>query len=147
MIADILEAARQYLEQKTGLNVLWDPQPVKSAKPHLRLTYTGCEDQGDGHDRLSFQASILGAGSGPGKFLESVIQASLALNDLYKDGKCRSDIKIGEYAVRLSFLQTASSNGQFVQNENPETETSTWAYVWQEPRVFTLDFDSRLRRH
>ena len=146
MIADVLEAARKYLEEKTGLNVLWDPQPVKSAKPHLRLTYTGCEDQGEGHDRLTFQASILGAGSGPGKFLESVIEASLAVNDLYKDGGNRVDLNVNGNTVRLSFPSLTASTGQFVQNDPTEAETSTWAYIWQEPRVFTVDFDSNLRR-
>lgn len=146
MVSDVLEAARKWLEERTGLKVVWDPQPVKTAQPHLRLTYTGCDDQGEGHDRLTFQASILGAGSGPGKFLESVIEASLAINDLYKDCGCHADIEVKGLKARLSFPHIASSNGQFVQNDPTETETSTWAYIWQEPRVFTLDFDTRLRR-
>ena len=80
----ILDSAARWLTEKTGLPVLYDPQPLRSAEPHLRLTFMGSENFGKGAFAVKFQISILGAGDGPGAYLDSIIKASVRLSRLYE---------------------------------------------------------------
>lgn len=144
MTKEVLEAARTCLKQLTGLDILMDPQPLTSSKPHLRLTFTGTGDAGETHDLLYFQLSIVGAGDGPDVYLPKVINASLAIADLYRNAYV--DFKANEaLSVRIGFPDTLSNSGQFVRQGEEETENSSWAYVYTEPHVITLDFNRSLR--
>lgn len=148
---EILETVRGYLSRQTQLKVIMDPQPVKSAEPHLRLTFVGSSNQGATHCVVSFQLSIVGAGDGPEVFLDRIIEASLAVSDLYNstlhDGRRYEDIKLasGRGTFRVNFPDTINNSGQFVQNDGIETETSTWAYVYAEPHVLDVTFKRALR--
>lgn len=148
---EILETVRGYLNRQTKLKVIMDPQPVKNAEPHLRLTFTGSNNQGATHCVVSFQLSIVGAGDGPEVFLDRIIEASLAVSDLYNstlhDGRRYEDIKLasGRGTFRMNFPDTINNSGQFVQNDGLETETSTWAYVYAEPHVLDVTFKRALR--
>ena len=66
MMNKILSTTASWLQKKTGLPVLYDPQPLRSAEPHLRLTFMGTEYWGKKTFAAKFQISILGAGDGPG---------------------------------------------------------------------------------
>lgn len=144
MTKEVLNAAKSYLKEATGLDVLMDPQPLTSSQPHLRLTFIGTGDAGETHDELHFQISIVGAGDGPDVYLPRVINASLVVADLYR--KRSVDFKVNEaYSIRIGFPEIVSNSGQFVRQGEDETENSTWAYVYTEPHVVTIDFNRSLR--
>ena len=142
---------KDHLGKETKLKVIMDPQPVKSAEPHLRLTFVGSGNQGATHCVVSFQLTIVGAGDGPEVFLDRIIEASLAVSDLYNsdlhEGKRYADIKLtsGRGSFRVNFPDTINNSGQFVQNDSTETETTTWAYVYTEPHVMDVVFKRALR--
>lgn len=148
---EVLDAIKEYLRLETGLKVIMDPQPIKSAEPHLRLTFVGSGNQGATHCVVSFQLTIVGAGDGPEVFLDRIIDASLAVSDLYNsdlhEGKRYADLKLasGRGTFRVTFPDTISSSGQFMQNDGTETEVSTWAYVYTEPHVMDVVFKRALR--
>ncbi len=63
MIGEILRRAQEYLSQKLEALVIYDPQPVQQAEPHVRLTFTGSGDQGS-LSTINFQLSLVAAGDG-----------------------------------------------------------------------------------
>ena len=73
---EIIDMLKDHLGKETKLKVIMDPQPVKSAEPHLRLTFVGSGNQGATHCVVSFQLTIVGAGDGPEVFLDRIIEAS-----------------------------------------------------------------------
>lgn len=142
-IASALEALAYWLAQETGLVALFDPQPVKGAEPHARLTLVGTEDRGDGPIDVKFQLNVIGAGDGPDVFLPSVIGASCRVNDLYNpclhEGRRTTGILTKEgTALQVGFPAFSDATGQFVQNEANEGETGMWRYVYTEPHYITL---------
>ena len=148
---EILDAVREHLRQATNLKVIMDPQPIKSAEPHLRLTFVGSGNRGASDCVVSFQLTIVGAGDGPEVFLDHIIGASLAVNDLYNadlhEGRRYADIKLisGRGSFRVNFPDTINNSGQFVQNDGTDTEVSIWAYVYTEPHVMDVVFKRALR--
>lgn len=148
---EIIDMLKGYLKQETKLKVIMDPQPIKGAEPHLRLTFVGSGNQGASHCTVSFQLTIVGAGDGPEVFLDRIIEASLAVSDLYNsdmhEGRRYADIKLvsGRGSFRVNFPDTINNSGQFVQNDSIEGETSVWAYVYTEPHVIDVVFNRALR--
>lgn len=140
---EALDALIRYLEEHTGRKVLQDPQPLRSAEPHIRLTYTGCTDQGSGYVELSFQLAILGAGDGPDVFLDEIIKTSIAVMRLY-GCKPYEDIKLTKGSVRIAFPDVMNNTGQFVNNDGTMGETVQWAYVYSEPHYITLTLKETL---
>lgn len=142
-IADALEGLAYWLTQETGLSALFDPQPVKSAEPHVRLTLTGTEDRGDGPVDVRFQLNVIGAGDGPDVYLPSVIAASCRVNDLYnpclRDGRRYADLlSPSGTELRILFPPIGDMTGQFSQNDVDEGEARQWRYVYTEPHYITL---------
>lgn len=142
-ITDALEGLSYWLTQETGLPTLYDPQPVKTAQPHVRLTLTGTEDRGDGPVDVRFQLNVIGAGDGPDVYLPAVIMASCRVNDLYnphlRDGRRYADLTSpGGTEIRILFPPVGDTTGQFVQNDMDDGETRQWRYVYTEPHYINL---------
>ena len=138
----IMKAVEAELEAITGLKVLWDPQPVRSAEPALRLTFIGTEEKGVGCTRVSFQLSLIGAGDGPDVFLPSLISASVNLDRAYNSCINRRqyvDIEAEGVRSRMCFEAGLTASGTFSQNENKVVETNQWSYLWTEPRYVALE--------
>ncbi len=148
---EVLDAVTAHLKKETGMKVIMDPQPIKSAEPHLRLTFVGSGNLGASHCVVSFQLTIVGAGDGPEVFLDRIIEASLAVGDLYNkelhEGRLYVDLQLASSrgVIRANFPDTINNSGQFVQNDNIEGETSAWAYVYTEPHVMDVVFKRALR--
>ena len=137
----VLEAVAKQLTQETKLKVLFDPQPVKSAEPHLRLTYIGSQSYGPDSEGFDFQLSLVGSGDGPDVFLPALLTASAKLDSLYDkcEGPLFRDLKIDSTTyVRMTFVTGLIATGSFTQNEMKIVETNQWSYLWQEPRQMTL---------
>lgn len=143
MIQQILDAAALYLESETGAKVLYDPQPVRKAEPHIRLTYMGAEDKGIGAFCLNFQLSLVGAGDGPGVYLAKIIELSLKLTDLYNPCRHRQDVSIplkdGGYVKLLLISSGVQATGVFSQNEQTQVETAQWNYLFTESRYISIE--------
>lgn len=138
----VMRAVEAELEALTGIRVLWDPQPVRSAEPSLRLTFIGSEEKGMGCTRLSFQLSLIGAGDGPDVFLPSLISASVNLDRIYNsciNGRQYLDIEAEGIRTRMCFETGLTASGTFSQNENKVVETNQWSYLWTEPRYIALE--------
>lgn len=135
---EALDAAIAWLKQETGYGVLFDPQPIRSAEPHLRLTFTGATDRGSGYVSLAFQLSIVGAGDGPEIFLEEIILASAAVAQLY--GRCPPyvDLELKKGSARLDFPAVQNMTGTFTPNDGMMGETMQWAYAYVEPHFVTM---------
>lgn len=144
MIQDILESARTTLERLLSATVIYDPQPVKDAEPHVRLTFTGSGNQGS-LDTISFQLSVVASGDGPDVFLRELVLLSLRVQDLFNRTLSRIDLTLGDGSVaRLFFKPLATgSAGQFVENEN-DTERR-WRYTYVEAHIITVSFPREQR--
>lgn len=136
----ILDSAARWLTEKTGLPVLYDPQPLRSAEPHLRLTFMGSENFGKGAFAVKFQISILGAGDGPGAYLDSIIKASVRLSRLYEG--CADDrnteLVCNGRKIRMTLCSGLVATGSFTANTEKEVETNQWSYVFSEVRQMQL---------
>ncbi len=135
---EALDLAKDYIEKETLRKVLLDPQPLRTAEPHLRLTFVGATDQGDGYVTLSFQLGIVGAGDGPEVFLEEIIKSSVAVMRLYGCRRCKDLALSTGRTARLAFPDVMNNSGQFAQNDGTMGETVQWAYVYSEPHFVTL---------
>lgn len=140
-LKEMMDQVKQILKDKSGLDVVFDPQPVRTAAPSLRLTYLGSEHYGIGHSLLKWQLSLIGAGDGPDVYLSSVIAASLRLEALYDrcKGAQHIDFPVGKYTARLCFEETVTPTGSFSQNGEKIVETGQWTYLWTEPRYITVN--------
>lgn len=140
LLKRILDEAAAALSQRVGLSVLYDPQPVRTGEPSLRLTYMGSEDGGRGHMVLKWLVSLTGAGDGPDVYLPRVIGASLRLESLYD--RCRSlgfiDLDVDGTKARMSFVAGLVATGSFSQNEMKVVETGQWSYLWTEPKYISI---------
>ena len=146
MIKEILEALKQNLTELFGVKVLFDPQPVKLAEPHVRLTFSGSGDQGDTTDVLRFQLSVIAAGDGPEVFLSSVIGVSLTVHDICKKhNPGYYQFTHEEKKIRMHFEVSGVSTGQFVQNAQDENEQSQFRYTYVEPHSVVISFNNSLR--
>lgn len=135
---EALDLAVAYIEKQTKRRVLLDPQPLRTAEPHLRLTFVGAADNGSGYVALSFQLGIVGAGDGPDVFLEEIVKSSIAVTRLY-GCKRYEDLRLSNgNAARLAFPDVMNNSGQFIQNDGTMGETTQWAYVYSEPHFVTL---------
>ena len=136
----ILDSAARWLTEKTGLPVLYDPQPLRSAEPHLRLTFMGSENFGKGAFAVKFQISILGAGDGPWAYLDSIIKASVRLSRLYEG--CADDrnteLVCNGRKIRMTLCSGLVATGSFTANAEKEVETNQWSYVFSEVRQMQL---------
>lgn len=132
-----LSILKEFLEQQTGKKVLFDPQPIRSAEPHLRLTFAGAEDRGSTWVQLTFQLGIVGAGDGPDIFLQEIIDLSIAVSRLYSCAKSTT-ISRGLRTVTIGFPEFSSNTGVFQMNDGAFGETVQWAYVYAEPHWITL---------
>lgn len=136
----ILDAVAHWLQKNTGLPVLYDPQPLKSAEPHLRLTFIGTEGWGKNTFSANFQLTIIGAGDGPGAYLDSIIKASVKLSRLY-DGcayERNSELLCAGHTVRMTLCSGLAATGSFQANAEKEVETQQWSYVFSEARQLKL---------
>ena len=140
----ILDRVSSILSKETGLKVIYDPQPVRNAEPHIRLTFMGTEPMGIDTDRIIFQLSLIGAGDGPDVFLPSLIKGSLRIERLYDncEGPRYRDFDISGFGFRISFVEGVSPQGSFSQNEMAIVETNQWTYLWNEPRFMTISVPS-----
>jgi hypothetical protein len=120
---EALDLAVAFIAQETGKKVLLDPQPLRTAEPHLRLTFVGATEQGDGYVTLSFQLGIVGAGDGPEVFLEEIINSSVAVMRLYGCKRFKDLRLTTGNTARLAFPDVMSNSGQFAQNEGTMGET------------------------
>lgn len=140
----VLDRVSSILSRETGLKVLYDPQPVRDAEPHLRLTFMGTEPMGIDADRIMFQLSLIGAGDGPAVFLPALIKGSLLIERLYDncEGPRYRDFSIDGLGFRISFVEGLTPQGSFSQNEMAIVETNQWTYLWNEPRYMTISVPS-----
>lgn len=136
----ILDAVARLLKEKTGLDVLYDPQPLRGAEPHIRLTFMGTEEWGKGSIAANFQLSIIGAGDGPGTYLDKIIKSSAKLSLLYggynEERSCI--LKVNNYTIRISYCSGLAATGTFTANEAKEVETNHWSYVFNETRQLQI---------
>ena len=140
----ILDTFTKTLKVELGIEVLLDPQPVGIAAPHARLTFTG-GNTAESYCELAFQISVVGAGDGPGYFLEHVILASIAIQRLA--GKRNPHVHRFDYGsveCRYSVDGIANAVGQFSQNDREENEQTQFAYTYVEPHVVSLRFPKSL---
>lgn len=149
MIGEILRRAQEYLSQKLEALVIYDPQPVQQAEPHVRLTFTGSGDQGS-LSTINFQLSLVAAGDGPDVFLEELVKLSLRIHDLFSpnNGKGIQDVfnSSGKQPLRIFFKPLANtSNGQFIENERTDSERNQFHYTYVEPHVITISFPRDMR--
>lgn len=138
----VMTAVEKELKGITGLRALWDPQPVRTAEPQLRLTYIGSEEKGKGCTRVMFHLSLIGAGDGPDVFLPSLIEASVNLDRIYNsciNSRRFIDMDVDGRAVRMVFENSLTATGTFSQNEQKVVETNQWSYLWTEPRYVAID--------
>lgn len=129
---------KEFLEKKTGKKVLFDPQPLRTAEPHIRLTFAGSADLGDDWVQLTFQLGIVGAGDGPEVFLQEIIELSIAVTRLYG---CTRSVTLnlnGGRSMTIGFPEFATNTGVFQTNDGTMGETVQWAYVYTEPHFITL---------
>lgn len=146
LLKEVLDQIKTILKDKSSLDVLFDPQSVRTAAPALRLTYLGSEHYGIGASILKWQLSLVGAGDGPDVYLSSVISASLHLEALYDKckGKQYVDFPVGKYTARLCFESSVTPTGSFSQNEQKIVETGQWNYLWTEPRYITVNIPDEI---
>ncbi len=135
---EALDAVVTWLRQETGYGVIFDPQPIRSAEPHLRLTFMGANHRGGGYVALAFQLSIVGAGDGPEVFLDEIISASVAVAALYERCPLYVDIKLEKGSVRLEFPTVQDMQGTFTQNDGMMGETMQWGYAYVEPHYVMM---------
>lgn len=143
-IRPLLDDFTAVLKDELGLEVLLDPQPVGIAEPHARLTFTGGSAEAS-YCELVFQISVVGAGDGPGYFLEAVMLSSIALQRLA--AKRNPGVHLfmcGQFECRYSVDSITNSAGQFTQNDREENEQTQFAYTYVEPRMITLRFPRAL---
>lgn len=142
----LLEEIASVLKEETGIPVLFDPQPIKTGEPHLRLTYIGSENAGRGFSNLNWQLSLVGAGDGPDVYLPKVLKSSLKLEALYD--KCKGpafrDLHVGSFCCRMSFVAGLVATGSFSQNEMKIIETGQWSYLWTEPKYISVSIPEEL---
>lgn len=145
---EILEEFAAWVKSETGVPVLYDPQPLRSAEPHIRLTFTGAAGEGKTHATLFFQLSIVGAGDGPEVFLDRIMEASLAVVDFYNPCIHHRQVDIvlpnGSGSFRVGFPDVMNSSGQFTRNSGDEGETVKWAYTYVEPHMVEFTFNRAL---
>jgi len=149
-ISAVLDEFKDYMESENDIKVLYDPQPVLIAEPHLRMTFTGAEENG-AFDKLKFQGSIVGSGDGPDVFLPAVIAMSMKVQDIWSacratNGRRWIEIPSKTGVLRIFFQSVQNSSGQFVQNEIYESEARQWAYTYAEPHVVVLEFRKEMQR-
>lgn len=138
----LLDAVEKSLSSKVGTKVIFDPQPVRNAEPHLRLTYMGASENGVASTRLNFQLSLVGAGDGPGVYLAKVIELSMQVARLYN--RCMHEqswtIQVDDHEVIRLLLLTdgVQATGAFSQNEQKQVETNTWSYLFTEGRYIGI---------
>ena len=135
----LMKEVEKTLEDLTGLKVLWDPQPVRTAEPMLRLTFMGTEEKGAGCTRVKFQLSLLGAGDGPDVYLPALIEASIRLDRIYNPCIHKMQYIDIDTGTRLVFETYLTTSGTFSQNEQKVIETNQWSYLWTEPRYVAID--------
>lgn len=137
---ELLRLVECFIERETGLKVLLDPQPIKIAEPHIRLTFSGTENWGLRGKRLLFQISILGAGDGPEAFIEKAIIATLKLDDLYDacNGGTSKTLKYNNNCIAVGFVNVADATASLTQNENRIVETGQWSYVYTATRYLGI---------
>lgn len=140
MMNKILSTTALWLQMKTGLPVLYDPQPLRSAEPHLRLTFMGTESWGKKTFAAKFQISILGAGDGPGTYLDAIIKASARLSALYEG--CADDrnaeLDCGGRKIMVTLCSGLAATGTFTANAEKEVETNQWSYAFTETRQLQI---------
>ncbi|MFA7108378.1 MAG: hypothetical protein WC162_04470 [Sphaerochaetaceae bacterium] len=147
MIKAILDDVKNYLAQTLGSTVIYDPQPVKQAEPHVRLTFMGSGNQGS-LDTLAFQLTLVAAGDGPEVFLEELITLSLKVQDLFSglNGQGTKDIVKDGRSTRVTFKALENTgSGQFVENEKEDNEQTLFHYTFVEPHIITLSFNRKWR--
>lgn len=149
MIGEILRSAQEYLSDKLGVTVIYDPQPVQQAEPHVRLTFTGSGDQGS-LSTINFQLSLVAAGDGPEVFLEELVKLSLKIHDLFSpnNGRGKEDVfnLTGKQIMRIYFKPLLNtSTGQFIENEKTDSERNQFHYTYVEPHVITISFPRDMR--
>lgn len=146
-VSKMLDGVAGLLHEKTGLEVLFDPQPVRQAVPHLRLTFMGAAIEDDAAT-LSFQVSIIGAGDGPDVFLPKVVGASVALARMFADresvGFKYFEVEADGGKFRIYLQNSAESSGQFTRTNQDGDETTQWNYAFVEPHVLTVICKSSL---
>jgi hypothetical protein len=142
-ISAVLKAFESYMASEHNMKVLYDPQPIVMAEPHVRLTFVGADENG-AFDRLLFQASLVGSGDGPDVFLPALIGMSMRIQDIWSscrnDGKRWKEIPGDGGTVRIQFKPVQNGSGQFIQNEIQEGEARQWAYTYTEPHMVVLEF-------
>lgn len=148
-VSTMLDAFQDYMASEYGIKVMYDPQPVSVAEPHLRLAFTGAEENG-AFDKLRFQGSVVGSGDGPDVFLPAVIGMSMRVQDIWSacrnDGRRWKEIPTSAGVLRILFQSVQNGSGQFVQNETYESEVRQWAYTYAEPHVVVLEFKKEMQR-
>lgn len=142
---NVLDAVKKKIKELTGgAPVMFDPQPVQIAEPHVRLTYVGCGDQGEQYDVLRFQLNIVAAGDGPDVFLPSLIELSLRIHDIFQKESVYT-FALNQDDCRLYIRSSVNAAGQFIQNEQEESERSQFRYTYAEPHMVEVAFPKNIR--
>ncbi len=145
MVSRVLQSLEQFFKSH-DLKVLMDPMPIKSAEPHIRLSFSGVEDAVGRDVTLTFTCSVLGAGDGPGVFVESVIETSIKLHKII-DGERHYKLFVDAGDVmrateaRLYFTPAKVGSGQLVEVEQYDNETTQFNYVYTESHNLKITFE------
>lgn len=148
VISLVLNEVKSTLSQLLGgALVMYDPQPISKAEPHVRLTYTGTSDAGDLYDSIHFSLSIVAAGDGPDVFLSYLINLSLKAHQLFAEhgGNSRT-IEVAGKECKLYIRKQLTGDGQFLQNEETENERTQFRYTYVEPYYVEVRFPKTLRK-
>ena len=140
-IKAVLESFKVFMKTEYGLMTIYDPQPIATAEPQVRLTFMGSIDNGN-FCRLLFQASVLASGDGPDVFLPAIIATSMIVQNIWDNSEARrvKEIESEAGVVRIRFKPVSNGSGQFIQNEQYESEVRQWAYTYTEPHLVDLEF-------
>lgn len=138
-IEEVLDAAALEIGRLLDCKTIYDPQPVRSAEPHARLTFMGSSPNGVGSTIIYFQLSLVGAGDGPGTYLARLIELSMRVSDLYNNCNTSRVIDLENGSARLLLIDEAiQANGVFTQNDQKMVETNQWNYLFTEGRYIGI---------
>jgi len=136
-----------YLEKKTNLKVLLEPNPSVLAEPHLRLLLTGIEFrpvqlrevdyEHTGYDLDSlydlivhFLLTLHAEGDGPDAFLDEVISSSFKLSFLFRNQK-GINIQVIPNTLYATLVANKRPGGQFFKNEEPGKKAFIYEETWE----------------
>jgi hypothetical protein len=124
-----------YLQKRTSLPIIIEPQPVSLSEPHIRLMYTGIDIE-SGPDitgynteklytlKMDLLVTLTAEGDGPDVFLDKIVAASFALSRVFENAFCIGTCN----GNGISVNGNRRPGGQFFKNE----EEGKRPYLYEE---------------